>query len=243
MFSPVGYIVLPDLWMRCLYIGNEKANTLGAHLQDSPIRVPEGASDWAKDHFFIGGIWADFYFERYLSLYGNDVFVCSPKGTLLRVSQGLTALVKEYDFHPSDPIEQAMRHSVDSYSPYSRFLYIDENTSIVKKPIGVLSARQEAEWLAISNFLGWSVCLAEEALPKTLADFDKLDWRLAGEKTKPIGRPRKTDFAQTIYNSVFPKGHEADGLSWKEAVVMIKQRSGGQSLSVTTLKRSLGRRS
>lgn len=51
-----------------------------------------------------------------------------------------------------------------------------------------------------------------------------------------IGRPRKRDDAAMTYRLIFPSGHEAEGLSWKEAERAVSQRLGRMVTKATIVR-------
>ncbi|MDA7423096.1 hypothetical protein [Thalassococcus lentus] len=56
-----------------------------------------------------------------------------------------------------------------------------------------------------------------------------------------VGRPRKQEDAANAYHQCFPSGHNAKGLSWKEARAQV-ERAMGQTVDVDTIKRGLGKK-
>jgi hypothetical protein len=55
---------------------------------------------------------------------------------------------------------------------------------------------------------------------------------------RKIGRPRKRDDIASCYRSIYPDGHEAEELSWKDAARAVGKKLG-TSVSTTTLTRGL----
>lgn len=66
---------------------------------------------------------------------------------------------------------------------------------------------------------GWALCVREEDAKSLIEIITGLTsvTETPTRKTKP-GRPRKRNDAATIYRKMFPDGHEARGMTWKEVV-------------------------
>ncbi|WP_283177937.1 hypothetical protein [Gemmobacter sp. 24YEA27] len=59
----------------------------------------------------------------------------------------------------------------------------------------------------------------------------------AGSQAKG-GRPRKVDAALAVYAAIYPAGHEAAGVTWKEAVARVSSETG-ERIAVGTLRDAL----
>lgn len=58
------------------------------------------------------------------------------------------------------------------------------------------------------------------------------------EKPARAGRPRKSEEALSAYRAIYPSGHGAAGVSWKEAARQVSDRLG-YMVSADTIKRAL----
>ena len=113
-----------------------------------------------------------------------------------------------------------------------------------------------------SHFEGWALCCAEADRPTELLsdftahwsnkDFDGWDDMFAEMPILPTltdqrtvsggsGRPRKQEKVRQVYDTLFPDGHEAAGLSLKQALLAVLRAEPGK-LSTTTLQRAIGKR-
>jgi hypothetical protein len=109
---------------------------------------------------------------------------------------------------------------------------------------------------AINRYRGWSICVRESELGTTTGDlyaaFGVDEALVEHLKLRDEGffkaffaadsnKLRKRDRALRAYEDRFPNGHEADGLTLKEATNEISEEIG-QIVSVDTLRRALGKK-
>ena len=92
---------------------------------------------------------------------------------------------------------------------------------------------------AIAPFDGWSVCFKNtdgERLEEVLKSLFHWDEEEKCERQR--GRPKKRDAAAAIYRSLFPGGHEVQGITWDKAREKV-EKAGNIKVSLDTLRLGL----
>jgi hypothetical protein len=119
-----------------------------------------------------------------------------------------------------------------------------------------LVERQAKQVAAIDQYQGWSICVAKDELGETNGEIyaafgvdevliERLDLKDEGffrSFFEPdSNKSRKRDRALQAYEGRFPNGHEADGLTIKEATNDVSEDLGA-IISVDSLRRALGKK-